>query len=576
MSKLNLKHNLPLALSLAVVTVSLPLALFVALTQQTNLESNASAKKTSWEFNKKGNSEGWTASGFIKSPEVSGGNLKVTTVNTQGREIAITSSLFSPEIQDPRQSGVNKLQLRLRVNKVDLPQQVIAWANKNSRELVTKDDFDNYPYPQVKSKMIVQWAYNDDGGNSTISEEIFLDVLEDGKYHTYILDLKNNPTWNKYIVKYLRITPTTSSNSNIYLDWVRLKGEPRVVTSTPTPTPPVEIQATTLLGKVVKYNKTTVLGVETENLNDSSVSEYDQPDDTNVLGTQTSCSYDQTGKPVCALMEIYPICKNGSPVWKNDQCGCPRLVCPTEPTPTVFPPETIEYALLTDDGKNYLLKDLNTFVLNKYLDKTVFVEGKMPKNISFPCQGGSAICYAGEITVDNITIANRSAVNQTFKGYLTPATRNNDGLYVFTPQKKIQPGNPGESDSSASPKFYTLVRSSKVNLANFVDQYVTLVANVYFLGEELSNQRLLDVNTAVVNDPISVTITLFPSPTIVCRNTVSNSEYYVPCGTNTFRYTRYTCTDGTVSILGSPDMCKTQNQWVNEAKAACEKTCKER
>ncbi|MBI3981228.1 hypothetical protein HY345_04485, partial [Candidatus Microgenomates bacterium] len=470
MKNFNLVHNLPLVISLLVVTVSLPLALFIGLTQQTNLESSAKTGKFSWEFNQKGNLEGWTGAGFAKNVTVNNGYLKAVTVDTKGKEIMIKSALFGPQLENFSGQNYPQLKLRMRVTNPQLPKEVREWSDKNLQEVVTGENLNNLPFPQAKGKMILEWYYqSNQKTKAKLSSQLFIDTVEDGRYHTYNIDLTNEPAWAKYFIKQIKLTPTVSNPRTIYLDWVRFNKQK--VTITPTPIPVSEVRLTEI-GRVIKYQpkltqvsdqENMVLGLTTEDVNDSPIVEYDEPEleQNQILGVNTqqvdtlaslTCVKDQENRPVCLTPEIYPICPNGQPVSSIDPCGCPRLVCPPTITPT--PPQLAEkFALQTEDGRVYVL-ETNSFVIppckgqdcqllgmpqyfldfSSYVGKTVMVEGVLealpaqagnfPKDtvctLSYPptCFPGYPYPAEGTLRASTVQLAEKYVTNQTLQGYL--------------------------------------------------------------------------------------------------------------------------------------------------------------
>jgi len=138
--------------------------------------SNVSGRQTSWDWNTPGDYQGWhTFSNHWSNPSVSSGKLWGSS--TGG---------------DPYAHSGN------------------TWINTHQ-----------YPFVEVNMKQT-------QGNTATIffvtetdgtwgSRNVNFDIIPDDQYHTYTVDMRENPDWKGVVTEY-RLDPTTSSGSDMAVD----------------------------------------------------------------------------------------------------------------------------------------------------------------------------------------------------------------------------------------------------------------------------------------------------------------------------------------------------------------------
>ena len=135
--------------------------------------------KTAWEFNTDGKMEGWSANGDVAGLEVKGGLL-------EGRSTGRDPILQVPGIQ-VEADCTHRLSFRMR-------------SDRNQR-------------------VQVFWATTVAAMSGEAS--LGIDVVGDGQFHEYQLDLAKSPHW-RGVVNILRIDPATGPGVKFAFDYVRL------------------------------------------------------------------------------------------------------------------------------------------------------------------------------------------------------------------------------------------------------------------------------------------------------------------------------------------------------------------
>jgi hypothetical protein len=140
------------------------------------------AAKTAWEFNTEGDLEGWSANGNVAGLEVKDGALV-------GRSTGRDPILQVPGIEVEADS-LRRLAFRMRSDRNQRVQ--VFWATTLSA--------------------------------MSESTSLGIDVVGDGQFRNYELDLSNSPHW-RGVVNSLRIDPATEPGATFAFDYVRLRGE---------------------------------------------------------------------------------------------------------------------------------------------------------------------------------------------------------------------------------------------------------------------------------------------------------------------------------------------------------------
>jgi len=136
-------------------------------------------QKTAWEFNTDSDLEGWSPNG-LTTVEVKGGMLK-------GKTVGIDPVLQGPAIQ-VEATGVRYLTIRMRSNTDDRAQ--VFWATTSAR--------------------------------TSEKASVHFDVIGDGRFHDYQLELAKCPLWRGVVVS-LRFDPTSKPDVEFAVDHVRLQ-----------------------------------------------------------------------------------------------------------------------------------------------------------------------------------------------------------------------------------------------------------------------------------------------------------------------------------------------------------------
>ena len=96
-------------------------------------------------------------------------------------------------------------------------------------------DLNSYPYFEVRmsttcesSKAQVFYSVDDGKGQFTETNSKKFDIINDGLFHTYSVDMSSAPNWNGHWLRRIRLDPVVSCNNSsgnaITINWMRLQG----------------------------------------------------------------------------------------------------------------------------------------------------------------------------------------------------------------------------------------------------------------------------------------------------------------------------------------------------------------